>query len=253
MKKLLFLFIAFAAAGSLSAQDLHIVFIGNSITQGVRLADAVTEAPPARAAAYLAEHLRGKVDFRNCGFSGRTTLNFLPVNDTEFRKVLAAAEALSAEKGVLLFSIMLGTNDSAERGPLGAPVHPSVYYTNLQAIIDALLEKYPKSIVVLHRPIWYSPNTYNTSTYLAGGLKRLQSYAPILDKLVVRYAERCPDRVFAGDTTAFGYFQENYSRFTPESGQAGTFYLHPNKAGADDLGRFWAEAVLRVLPQKMKK
>ena len=127
MKKLLFLFIAFVAAGRLSAQDLHIVFIGNSITQGAQLADVGTEAPPARAAAYLAEHLRGKVDFRNCGFSGRTTLNFLPVNNTEFRKVLAAADALSTEKGVLLFSIMLGTNDSAERGCESSIFHMRAY------------------------------------------------------------------------------------------------------------------------------
>ena len=45
MKRLLSFF--FVAAGSLSAQDLHIVFIGNSITQGAQLADVATEAPAA--------------------------------------------------------------------------------------------------------------------------------------------------------------------------------------------------------------
>ena len=253
MKKIVFIFSLLCCAGILAAQDLHIVFIGNSITQGAQLADVNTQSPPARAAAYVAEQLRGTVDFRNCGFSGRTTVNFLPVTNTEFPRVLAAADELSTDKGLLLFSIMLGTNDSAEQGPLGAPVHPSVYYTNLQAIVDALLEKYPRALVVLHRPIWYSPNTYNTATYLAGGLKRLQSYFPMLDKLAARCADRYPGRVFVGDTAAFDYFKGNTALFNPESGQAGTFYLHPNKEGADDLGRFWADAILRILPKKIRK
>lgn len=149
------------------AQNLHVVFIGNSITQGVQLKDAKHEAPPAQAALFLQEHIKGTVEFRNCGRSGRTTLNFLPVTNTEFPKVLAAADELASKKGVLLFSVMLGTNDSAVRGPLGAPVHPVSYYTNVQAIVDALLDRYPKALVVLHRPTWYSPNTYNSSTYLA--------------------------------------------------------------------------------------
>ena len=149
---------------------------------------------------------------------------------------------------------MLGTNDSAVRGPLGAPVHPVSYYTNVQAIVDALLDRYPKALVVLHRPTWYSPNTYNSSTYLAEGLKRLQSYSPMIDKLVEHYAVTSPDRVFLGDTLAFDYFKANHlTHLIPESGQAGTFYLHPNKSGARELGRFWSEAILRCLPDKMKK
>ena len=236
------------------AQNLHVVFIGNSITQGVQLKDAKHEAPPAQAALFLQEHIKGTVEFRNCGRSGRTTLNFLPVTNTEFPKVLAAADELASKKGVLLFSIMLGTNDSAVRGPLGAPVHPVSYYTNVQAIVDALLDRYPKALVVLHRPTWYSPNTYNSSTYLAEGLKRLQSYSPMLDKLVEHYAVTSPDRVFLGDTLAFDYFKENHlTHLIPESGQAGTFYLHPNKSGARELGSFWSEAILRCLPGKMKK
>lgn len=85
------------------AQNLHVVFIGNSITQGVQLKDAKHEAPPAQAALFLQEHIKGTVEFRNCGRSGRTTLNFLPVTNTEFPKVLAAADELASKKGVLLF------------------------------------------------------------------------------------------------------------------------------------------------------
>ena len=137
---------------------------------------------------------------------------------------------------------------------LGAPGHPVSYYTNVQAIVDALLDRYPKALVVLHRPTWYSPNTYNSSTYLAEGLKRLQSYSPMIDKLVEHYAITSPDRVFLGDTLAFDYFKANHlTHLIPESGQAGTFYLHPNKSGARELGHFWSEAILRCLPDKMKK
>ena len=80
------------------AQNLHVVFIGNSITQGVQLKDAKHEAPPAQAALFLQEHIKGTVEFRNCGRSGRTTLNFLPVTNTEFPKVLAAATSSTSEK-----------------------------------------------------------------------------------------------------------------------------------------------------------
>lgn len=255
MKKTILTFVCVGLSVCLAgAQDLRVVFIGNSITQGVQLKDPKTEAPPAQAALFLQEQVKGEVEFRNCGRSGRTTLNFLPVTDTEFPKVLAAADELAARKGVLLFSMMLGTNDSAVRGPLGAPVHPVSYYTNMQAIIDALLQRYPKALVVLQRPTWYSPNTYNSSTYLAEGLKRLQSYSPMLDKLVENYAREYPGQVFLGDTLAFDYFKAHHAtHLIPESGQAGTFYLHPNKEGARELGRFWAEAILRCLPDKMKK
>lgn len=85
------------------AQNLHVVFIGNSITQGVQLKDAKHEAPPAQAALFLQEHIKGTVEFRNCGRSGRTTLNFLPVTNTEFPKVLAAADELASKKGCYSF------------------------------------------------------------------------------------------------------------------------------------------------------
>ncbi len=254
MKKYIVLVLLCAMLPTIAAQDLNVVFIGNSITQGVRLSDPSTEAPPAQAALYLQEHIKGDVEFRNCGRSGRTTLNFLPVTNTEFPKVVSAADELADKKGILLFSIMLGTNDSAVRGPLGAPVHTSVYYTNMQAIIDALFERYPQAYVVLHRPTWYSLNTYNSSTYLEEGLKRLQSYFPMLDKLVEHYDDRREGQVFLGDTLAFGFFEKNYlTHHTPEQGQAGTFYLHPNKDGAKELGRYWAQAILECVSRKMRK
>ncbi|MGN8068335.1 hypothetical protein [Mucilaginibacter sp. 22184] len=44
-------------------QNINVVFIGNSITQGVQLADPATEAPPATAIAWLRKQTNlGTVD-----------------------------------------------------------------------------------------------------------------------------------------------------------------------------------------------
>lgn len=71
----------------LNAQNLNIVYIGNSITEGALLKNPKTEAAPIRASQYLDKHLNGKVTFRNCGVSGMTTLNFLPISGQQFPNV----------------------------------------------------------------------------------------------------------------------------------------------------------------------
>ena len=38
-----------------------------------------------------------------------------------------------------------------------------------------------------------------------------------------------------------------------EDGKAGTFYLHPNEAGAKKLARFWAEAIAQSIKSANKK
>ena len=127
---------------------------------------------------------------------------------------------------------MLGTNDSAITGPNGAPASPAKYYENMKTIVDKLLALYPKCKIVLHRPVWYSPNTYNGAKYLEEGLNRLQSYYPELQALVLDYSKRFPGQVFMGDTDGFDYFKAHYkSELFPEKGNAGTFYLHPNRKG----------------------
>ncbi len=137
----------------------------------VLLKTPVTEAPPVQASQYIEQATKQSVAFRNCGVSGTTTLDFLPIAERQFPNVKSAAQELSQRKGTLLFSIMLGTNDSACNGPFGSPVEPVSYYTNMKAIIDELLSLYPECKVVIHQPIWYSPNTYNGAMYLAAGLK----------------------------------------------------------------------------------
>ncbi|MEO6851372.1 MAG: lipolytic protein G-D-S-L family, partial [Mucilaginibacter sp.] len=98
---------------------------------------------------------------------------------------------------------------------------------------------------VINLPLWYSPNTYNGAQYLQEGLDRLQSYSKPIKMLVKEYHN---DRVFLGDTFAFDYFRINYlTRLRPEDGRQGTFYLHPNKQGAAELGVFWGQAIYRVI------
>lgn len=243
---LIFIFIVGCATVA-SAQQTNIVFIGNSITQGVILDDPGEEAPPVRAVRWLEQQIPGKIEFRNCGISGSTTVNFLPASNTFFTRVKAAADEFSKGGGTLLFSIMLGTNDSALRGNLKSRMQPEQYYTNMKAITDELLRLYPSCRIVLNRPIWYSPTTHNTSTYLQEGLDVLQSYFPELKKLAADYCFTFPGQVMLGDTAAFDHFKDNKPLFFKEEGNSGTFYLHPNKTGAQKLGEFWGKAIKRAV------
>ncbi len=229
-------------------KDLKIVFIGDSITQGALLKDVGNEAPPAQTSLYIEKNSSLKVTYRNCGVSGMTTVDFLPVRGGLFERVKKSAAELSDENGQLVFSIMLGTNDSANTRTTGAPVLPDVYYTNMKAIIDELLLEHPSAKFVIHFPIWYSPNTYNGAMYLKSGLERMQSYVPMLEKIAAHYAGTNPGQVFIGDRQAFDFFKENHlTHVNPEEGNAGIFYLHPNKDGAAALGKFWAEAILKAI------
>ena len=52
----------------------------------------------------------------------------------------------------------------------------------------------------------------------------------------------------ADPSKAFDYFKENYlTDLIPETGNAGTFYLHPNKKGSEVLGKFWGEGIYQAL------
>ena len=120
---------------------LNIVFVGNSITYGAGLEEPRREAPPVRAAIYLKRSADVQVvRYSNQGVSGNTTVDFLPATETYFNKVREAADQFRDETwATLLFSIMLGTNDSAIRGTNGCPVAPETYRENLRQIIDRLL------------------------------------------------------------------------------------------------------------------
>lgn len=236
--------------GQLSYRNLDIVYIGNSITQGVQLNDPAEEAPPAFATKYI-RTLQGveSARFLNRGKSGYTTVNFLPTPDGELSKIITAVKEFHTDNSrLLVFSIMLGTNDSAEEGPKGSPLYPEEYHFNIKAITDKLLYEFPGCKVVYQQPVWYSPTTYNRSRYLKAGLERLQSYFPELQSLVADYSPTHPRQVLMGDTLAFDYFRDNYlTDLIPEPGNAGTFYLHPNRKGAEVLGKFWADGIYKAL------
>jgi lysophospholipase L1-like esterase len=230
-------------------QNLNIVYIGDSITQGAQLDDPNTEAPPAIACAWLRRQKDiGRVEFSNQGVSGFTTVDFLPSTNTVFARADKAAAAFDGKKATLVFSIMLGTNDSASDGPNGSPVYAEQYHNDLKTIIDRLIKHFPHCKIIIQRPIWYSPNTYNGARYLQEGLTRLQSYFPQIDKLEAEYAKTRPKQVFAANRKAFDYFSEHYlTDLKPEPGRQGTFYLHPNKKGAEALGVFWAGAIYQSI------
>lgn len=244
------LLISISSFGQAKKPNLNVVFIGNSITQGVQLQDPAKEAPPATAIAWLRQQRNlGTVEFSNQGHSGYTTLDFLPGTGT-FAKVEDAANTFTDKDALLIFSMKLGTNDSAIHGPHGAPVSPENYIKNVKSIVDKLLADFPKAIIILQHPIWYSNNTYNGSMYLQEGLSRLESYVPKLDSLVAGYTAINPNHVFVGDTKAFNYFRKHHpTELIPEKGKQGTFYLHPNKKGAVSLGEFWGRAINRVVRQ----
>jgi lysophospholipase L1-like esterase len=226
--------------------DLDIVYIGNSITEGGQHEKPEVEAPPATASDYL-RHKTGvnSVTFSNQGRSGYTTVDYLPSDGGALTEVITAANSLHNDKSrLLIFSISLGTNDSAEKGPNGSPVSPDNYQKNIEAISEKLLSVFPDCKIILQQPIWYSPNTYNSSEYMAKGLARLQTYFPILKAVVKKYSETNPGHLFTGDLTGFNYFRKNYlTDLLPESGNAGTFYLHPNTKGSAVLGSLWGEAI----------
>ena len=220
-------------------RKVNIVYVGNSITAATYL----ETTPPKAAAEYLMDE-GYRVKYSNCGISGYTTVNFLPPGGT-FNIVARAGEVFYKEKDALLvFSIKLGTNDSAIEGTTGAPVSPDNYKKNLKTIADSLYRRFPGCKIVLNRPTWYSPNTYNSAKYLQEGLDRLQSYFPQIEAL----ANENPGYIYEGDKDAYAFFEANYLQyFNAQAGNAGTFYLHPNQAGANKLGEFWAKALKKLL------
>ena len=253
LNSIIFLFILFpsweSARKKEASQGIDIVFIGNSISYGVSLKNPQEEAPPVIACKYIQSKCRtADVGFYNNGKNGFTTVDFLPSGKAFSNLVEAATHLHQDKRRLLVFSIALGTNDSALEGTSGAPVSPVNYFRNMQSIIDQLLIIFPDSKFILQRPIWYSPNTQNNSRYLEKGLERLQTYFPQLNSLVKHYSKSNPAHVFSGDQKGFDYFRKNYlTDLTPEEGKQGVFYLHPNKKGATVLGKLWGKAIYRNL------
>ncbi len=223
---------------------LNVVFIGDSITAGAKITE--------KAAAELKKlKPEAEVFYSNQGHSGATTLDFQPPNNKYFKTIpVEAKKLIASHPGPLVFPIMLGTNDSANKGPTGSPVAAADYHDNLKKIIDELLAEFPDAKFVLHHAIWYSPNTHNSSDYEGdSAANRLKSYFTAIESLVKEYQASKPGHVFLGDVDAYDYFATHYkTELREENGKNGVFYLHPNEAGALSLAKFWAAAIAKVLP-----
>ena len=223
------------------ADYINLVFIGNSITAGAGLT-AATEAPPVKCGEYVETATGKTVGVYNGGNSGKTTVDFLP-DRSLLPGVLSNAGTLGTNGGKMYFSIMLGTNDSAESGTTGAPVSTSTYQTNMELIIDSIIAAFPESKIIVNYPIWYSDNTHNGATYEAAGQARLHSYYPIIDAIAGEYSQ-----VHAGDRNTWELFKERTNLFQAETYSSyGPFYLHPNATGADFLGQIWAKSLLGLM------
>lgn len=240
---MMLLALTFAQAGG-GKKDFAIIYIGNSITYGALHENRNETAPPVYTSQMLAKKLKANVIWRNCGWSGATTYDFLPSHKRYFPRVEKAVREIQAETDApIVFSIMLGTNDSANTGPTGCPVSNENYKKNLITIMEALKAIAPGAKFIFQRPIWYSPNTYNGAQYLQKGLNRLIGYTPVLEELADERAD-----AMMGDDDAFEYFHKNYEKYCfAEGGYAGTFYLHPNAKGAKKLAKFWTEGIIDAL------
>ena len=104
-------------ASSLPLSD--IVFVGDSITAGATLSNPALESATTQCAQSLGQQYSVAVRMSNQGHGGHTTVDWLPSSDamSDFHSATTAAGALvSNQPGQLVFSIMLGANDSAQSG-----------------------------------------------------------------------------------------------------------------------------------------
>ena len=125
-----------SASAANNKRYVNIVFIGNSITFGAGLPKPVHDAPPVKAALFLSKCPEvASVKYSNRGQSGCTTVDYLPDTNTLFPWAVRAADKFKDETWAdLVFSIMLGTNDSAIEGTNGCPVTPERYYARIAVL-----------------------------------------------------------------------------------------------------------------------
>lgn len=241
-----------------SMQSANIVFIGNSITYGALHEHRELTAPPVQCAQWLS--LQEDIDtvyFQNCGRSGKTTYHFLPNAEdvipagdkTYFTDVVAKTrELVMAHPSLpLVFSIMLGTNDTVERKH-NSHTTPDNYARNLCVIIDSLLNLWPDAHVVLNKPVWYSPDYVTKGGSIASkkSLKLLDTYYRLFPQVV----KNCKvGHVHIGDSDAYNYFEKNWQTDINEEkdSRGKSYWLHPNEQGAKKLAEFWGKAILPII------
>lgn len=260
MKRLLLLFslVIFHLSFVYAQRSANIVFIGNSITYGALHEQREQTAPPVQCARWLCQ--REDIDtvyFRNCGRSGKTTYHFLPCAEdvipagdkTYFGDVVSKTrELVKAHPSLpLVFSIMLGTNDTVER-PKNKHTEPDDYAKNLITIIDSLLKLWPDAHVVLNKPIWYYPDYHTKGGSIASkkSLKLIDTYYHQFPQVV---AKSKAGHVHIGDADAYAYFEQHWKTDIVEEKDARgkSYWLHPNEQGAGRLAEFWGKALLPII------
>ena len=223
-------------------QNANIVFIGDSITSGYLMKFPERDAPPVRAAAWLnTQSGITNVFFRNCGKPGYRTDQFLPGRpNSAWNEVKRAGEFFQKIPGKLIFSVMLGANDSA--GCNDTAIHPPErFHADMKDLVEALCVSFPDSVIVIHHPTGYTkaPGTYP---------ENLARYKGEIDSLVAEMGKPYPGRVFLGDVKAWAFFEENRAtHWIRETRSGAPYYIHPNEQGAQVIGRLWGEAIARAI------
>ena len=174
-----------------ATREINLICIGDSITESKGVPDYAHNSPPAVLARTLASSLGDgtTVYLANVGRGGTTTADWDGPEGLLKKSAEPKAEKLiSARPGIpLVFSIMLGTNDSANKGPRGAPASADQYGKRMQTMVNALVSRHPDCIIFLHHPLWYSQNVHvKTADYEgASAHDRLLSYVPAIDAIVI--------------------------------------------------------------------
>ncbi|MDT3387111.1 MAG: GDSL-type esterase/lipase family protein [Bacteroidota bacterium] len=257
MKRIISLFLLFLTLVTVRAQrDLNVVFVGNSITFGALHKNPSQTAPPVVCAQWLSQLPDVGTCYEvNMGKSGRTTFNFVPAktdgkNYWDELKSRTADLVAAHPQAQLVFSIMLGTNDAAER-PSNSRTTPYMYRHNLQLIIDSLLMIYPQAQFVLHRPIFFSApfTTRNGSLQNKKSQQMLTVYFKQVPRIARCFEARHPGQVHEGDGKAYNYFKKHYlTDLVHEQGyQNCDFWLHPNEHGSSVLAEYWGRAIAKSL------
>ena len=147
----------------------------------------------------------------------------------------------------LLFSIMLGTNDTVERTK-NSHTTPEAYAHNLCSIIDSLLVLFPEAHVVLNKPTWYYPDYVTKGGSIASeqNIKLISDYFKEFDNVVAHCKK---GHVHIGDSSAYEYIKEHYRTdvFEETDSRGKSFWLHPNERGAKKLAEYWGKALLPLI------
>jgi lysophospholipase L1-like esterase len=237
------------------APGINLVLIGDSITAGTVSADPGPDLVNA-----LSEMTQVRsIQYSNAGHGG-TSLSEWAQTGSAYNGVWYTAAASttpsdnssaytlsqSYPSNQLVFSIMLGTNDSTTNG-LGAGVGTQTaaqYKTNLASLVSRLSTDWPNAKIIVHYPIWFSPNISASGViYDEAAQARLITYFPMIDQVVGAN----PGKVYAGDRDGYNWFAANYTMsglYVNQSGSNGTYYLHPSStSGNTALTLFWAAAI----------